>query len=309
MRRGWTRRPSAKAALFLPLILLATAACAAPGPAGFSTPGSTPAAGDRIHTQAHDALERWAKAAAESGGATISFVGDLTDQIGTWEASVGGNNKAALVAGLVRAGVNLPSDTPGRKQVRWVDGSSIDVNVLSAAEALEGLVAASSGTKCPDCRSLLVTEASLATGLVETSQGPAEAPVWVYTIEGTAVRVTRVAVDESITVVPPPWNEDDPPVGISIESASGTAKSRDLTVSFIGAVEARSKPCGADYTAEAVESELAVVVIIIERRNGAQAACDAIGRTRTAEVALEAPLGKRAVLEVRQGLPVPLLAP
>ena len=26
--------------------------------------------------------------------------------------------------------------------------------------------------------------------------------------------VTRVAVDESVTVVPPPWNADDPPVGL-----------------------------------------------------------------------------------------------
>jgi hypothetical protein len=312
MRRGWTRLPSAKAALaFLPIVL-ATVACAAPGPAAVRSPGSSAAESpsDRIHLQAHQALERWAKAAADSGGATISFVGDMTGQIGSWEAAVGGNNKSALMAGHVQADVGLPTDKPGRKSVRWLDGTSIDVNVLSAARALEELVAAAGGP-CPTCeeRALFVTDARLATSLVETSLGPAEAPVWVFSIQGTKVKVTRIAVDGSITVTPPPWNADDPPVGLSIDSASGTAKSRELTVSFTGAVEGRSKPCGADYSAEAVESDLAVVVIVTVRPNETPASCTAVGRTRTASVELNKPLGKRAVLEVTQGLPVPLVAP
>ncbi len=311
MRRGWTGLPSAKATLVLLPILLLTFACAAPGPAALRSPGSSaaPPPSDRIHLQAHQALERWAEAAAKSGGATISFVGEVTSQIGQWEPAVGENNKAALIAGQVKAAGGLPTADPGRKSVRWLDGVSIEVNVLSAKKTLDDLVATSVGAKCPDCRPLLATDAHLATSLVQTSLGPAEAPVWVFTIEGTAVKVTRVAVDESLTVVPPPWNPEDPPVGLSIDSATGTAKSRELKVSFIGALEGRDKPCGSDYSAEPVESELAVVVIIVERRNGAPAACMAAGRTRTATVALEAPLGKRAVLEVRQGLPVPLSAP
>lgn len=284
-------------------------ACAGPGPAGFRSPGSSEAPADRIHTQAHDALERWADAVERSGGATISFVRELTSQIGDWEEPVGGNNKTALSAGLVTSAKPLSTDAPGRKDVRWLDGASVAVNVLSAADTLEALVASAGETKCPECRPLVVTDARLATSLVETSLGPAEAPVWVFTIDGTAVKVTRVAVDESITVVPPPWNANDPPVGLSIEAASGTPESAELTVSFTGAVEGRSKPCGADYTAEAVESDLAVVVIVVERRNGASGACTLVGRTRTAGVTLESPLGNRAVLEVRQGLPVPMLAP
>jgi len=312
-RRGWTGLPSAKSALVLLPILLATVACAAPGPAALRSAGTrstaAPPASDRIHLQAHQALERWAEAAAKSGGATISFVGDVTGQIGTWELAVGDNNKSALMAGQVKAAGGLPTDRPGRKTVRWLDGASIDVNVLSARETLDALIATSAGTKCPDCKPLLVTDAQLATSLVQTTRGPAEAPVWVFTIEGTAVKVTRVAVDASLTVVPPPWNADDPPVGLSIDSATGTAKSREVTVSFIGAVDGRDKPCGADYSAEGVESDLAVVVIVIERPNAATAACRASGRTRTAVVELAKPLGRRAVLEVRQGLPVPLSAP
>jgi len=109
--------------------------------------------------------------------------------------------------------------------------------------------------------------------------------------------------------VPAPWNADDPPVGISIEGATGSADSRKLQVSFIGAVKTRDEPCGADYSTEAVESTLAVVVIVTEHRNAAPGACDAMGRTRTAEVTLKDPLGERAVLEIKQGLPVAVVAP
>ena len=102
---------------------------------------------------------------------------------------------------------------------------------------------------------------------------------------------------------------DDPPVGLSIDRAIGGADSRDLEVVFTGAKEDASKPCGVDYTAESVESELAVVVIIHERRNPGPAACTLAGFERTATVRLESRLGDRIVLEVKQGLPVPVLAP
>ena len=61
---------------------------------------------------------------------------------------------------------------------------------------------------------------------------------------------------------------DDPPVGISIEGASGSADSRKLQVSFIGALKSADEPCGADYATEAVESTLAVVVIDPEDARG-----------------------------------------
>jgi len=116
-------------------------------------------------------------------------------------------------------------------------------------------------------------------------------------------------VDESVTVDPPPWNANNPPQGIRIDSATGSADSKKLTVSFIGAPDGADKPCGADYTAEAVESELAVVVIVNEKRNPTPGACAAVGAIRTAKVTLEAVLGNRAVLEVQQGLPVAVTAP
>ena len=310
-------RPSRAVAGTL-LVGVLLAGCASPvfAPGGSAAPasdgGSKPR--DRIHQQAQDALVRWADAVRESGGATITFVGALTAQIGDWAVEDGDNNKSALLAGMVQAVTQLPTDTPSRREVKWLDDSRVDVKVLSAAAALEELVSTASGA-CPDCAPLRVTEATLATGLVETSRGPAEAPMWVYGIAGSSVRITRVAVDDSIVVHPPPWNADDPPVGISAVWARGTEDSRRLEIGFIGAGEDGTQSCGADYEAEAVESAIAVVVIITSSNRLDPEAlptgigCTLEGHTRTAEVRLEAPLGDRAVLEVREGLPVPVHPP
>jgi hypothetical protein len=314
-RRVQQGRIPVRTAAFLLATLALTAACAVPagGPGGSGavlTGAQTRQPEDRIHRQAHEALARWADAIRKSGGASITFVGDLTGQIGDWEPALG-DNKQALGAGLVRAAAPLSEDTPSGDKVRWLDGSTVDVNLLSAADTLQALVDAGSGS-CDGCEPLEVAGAQLATGLVETSRGPANAPIWVFTIEGTAVKVTRVAVDEGVTVDPPPWNADDPPEGISIESAIGSEDSKKLTVSFTGAVEGASKPCGVDYSAEAVESDLAVVVILHATRNTTAdpgTLCDLVGKTRTAKLTLDSALGSRAILEVRQGLPVPVTAP
>lgn len=301
-----------RAALLLAILAL-VAACATPagGPGGsgliLTGASQEPEPQDRVHQQAHDALARWADAVRESGGASITFVGDLTGQIGDWEPA-NGENKAALMAGRIEAPRGLSDVAPGNDKVRWLDGSTVDVRVLSAADTLAALVAAA-GATCDECPSLEVSDAQQATGIVDTSRGAANAPIWVYSIVGSAVKVTRVAVDESVTVRPPPWNANDPPEGLSIDSATGAPDSRKLTVSFIGAPETADKRCGADYTAEAVESDLALVVIIEVHANQAPGACQAIGAIRTARVSLAEPLGERVVLEVTQGLPVAVTAP
>lgn len=317
VRRAWPHGRRGSGLAWLPVLaagLLAatltacTALVSAPGGSGRPT-GTDGKPGDRIHQQAHDALERWARAVAESGGAAITFTGELTSQIGEWEAAVGDNNKVALMAGKVESMIDLPDDPPNRGEVKWLDGTTQGVDVLSAAAALEDLVAG--GADCGDCEptALRVTEATLATSLVETSRGPANAPTWVFTIAGSDVRITRVAVDDRVTVDPPPWDAENPPVGIRIERAAGSAGSRELEVVFVGAAGGRDKPCGADYATEAVESDLAVVIIVIEDRNPTPAACPLVGALRTATVELAEVLGSRAVLEVTQGLPVPLEAP
>lgn len=263
---------------------------------------------DRAHQHAQAALARWA-AAVEAAGGQQGFVpvGELTGQIGDWEEAVGDNNKRALMAGLVVAAMELPPEAPGEADVRWDNGTTKTVRTISAAQALQELRAAGAGD-CPDCVPLQVTAAHLSRGTVQTSRGPASAPAWEFTLRGTQVVATRIAVaaSDGITVTPLPGDPNDGPIGIWIESATGTVDGRQLTVSFVGAPRTGDKPCGADYTAEAVESDIAVVVIVTEHPNSFRGACTLEGAIRTATVDLAAPLGDRTLLEV-DGLPVAVL--
>lgn len=264
---------------------------------------------ERQRQQARDDLTRWADAVAAAGGQQgFVLVGEATGQVGDWEEPVGSNNKVALMAGKVVAAVALSDQTPPPGRVHWKDGSVRTLPTISAAQALKDLQ--ESGVQdCPDCDELRVTGARLIAVGIDTSRGPATVPAWEFSLEGTAVQVTRVAISagSNVSVSPPPWDPDDPPVGISIWAASGTVDGRQITVTFGGSPYPGTEPCGADYTAEAVESQTAVVVIVIEHRNlTADVACDLVGRARTATVQLAAPLGDRAVLEVKEGLPVPV---
>jgi len=283
------------------LVAIGLSGCVQAGP-----PLSGERVTDRERTQAQEALARWA-AAVEAGGGRQGFVpvGELTAQVGDWEEAVGGNNKSALYAGMVQAAVALPTEIPREAAVHWDDGRTMTVRPISARQALQALVAAGDKS-CPTCVPLRVTGARLSTAKLLTSRGAATTPAWEFTLKGTNVTVTRIAVAarDAIVVTPPPWDPNVSPAGMRIESATQTADGRQVTVGFTGAPEGRDKPCGADYSAEAVESDTAIVVIVVTHPNGAAVACRAIGATRTATASLARPLGERTVLEVTQGLPV-----
>jgi hypothetical protein len=260
----------------------------------------------KLQEQARAALTRWAEAVDAAGGPSpVVLVGELTGQVGDWEPAIGDNNKIALMAGFVEADASLTAAAPPVGEVRWQDGTTRSVGVISAQQAVAAIKAGTS-EPCGDCTPLRITGARLTTGPIETSRGSATAPVWDLTVEGTAVTLRRVAIADAITVVLPPWNPNDPPVGLAIDSASGTVGGRQLTVAFVGAPLPADQPCGEDYTAEAVESELAVVVIVTRHSNLTIGACTAVGAPRTATVELAAPLGDRTVLEAQQGQPVPV---
>jgi hypothetical protein len=130
--------------------------------------------------------------------------------------------------------------------------------------------------------------------------------VWEFTLKGTAVRLTRAAFAHPVTVALPPENAESS-IGLRIDAANGSAGARALTVTFVGAPLRGDTACGEDYTTEAVESDLAVVVIVTRHPNVPWfGACSAVGAIRTAGVELAAPLGERAVLDIQQGLPVPV---
>jgi hypothetical protein len=295
------------------LFRLAAPGSSSPAPTDIVYDGAQATAAER--REAHAALDRWAQAVASAQSNSVVITGDLTGQVGDWEAAVGENNKIAVMSGAIVAPAGLPKTVPPPGQVDWSDGTSKTVPLLSADAALNQIIA-SAASKCSDCQPVQITTATLGTAPAETSHGSATVPVWEFGIAGSVVKITRVAIAAQVTVRPPVWDPSNAPEGISIGGAIGTPQSADLTVSFGGAPLDAPGACGADYTAEAVESSLAIVVIVIEHPHPAVASpsgvvmvCDLVAAARTATVTLAAPLGDRAVLEVREGLPVPVTAP
>ena len=267
-------------------------------------PGATdPAA---AHQRAQAVLSAWADAVAAAGEhAAVTPVGELTGQIGDWEEAVGDNNKRALMAGMVASVSPLSEEAPPDGEVTWQDGTTTKVPLLSAQEAIVA-IESTTAAPCPDCAMLLVTAAPLTSGPIQTTRGPATAPVWEFTLQGTAVKVTRVAIANPVVIAP---DEVGSQLGLAIDSASGTVGGNELTVAFVGAPDPGNMPCGEDYTAEAVESDLAVVVIVTRHPHVAPLgeACSAVGARRTATATLAAPLGDRVVLDLQQGTPIPIV--
>jgi hypothetical protein len=264
----------------------------------------------KVQQQAQADLARWDQTVAAAGGdSAFVAVGMSTLMVGyDWgpDPEVGYNDKVALMAGDFEAVVSLPSDTPPDGQVRWQDGSTRTVGLISAQQALSEMVAEGSGS-CGGCVPLKVTGAQLTTGEFQTDHGQAAAPAWEFTLQGTDVKIAHLAVAHPLRIVPATFDPNGPPVPqlISIESATVTADGFTLTVTFEGAPKDAGGSCGAEYTAQAVESSTAVVVIVTEHPGfGLSLGCTAAGAWRTADATLSAPLGIRAVLEVTQGMPV-----
>jgi hypothetical protein len=268
-------------------------------------PGVSNADVEKVHRQAQAALEQWADAVAKVGAPPVIPVGQLTQQVGDWEEGVADNNKRALMGGLVFTNSPLDGEARDDGEVQWPDGSTVNVPVMAAQEAIVA-IATTAETTCDDCSPMIATKGTLISGPIQTSRGPASAPIWSFDIEGTQVKVTRVAIENAITVPSLPWDPIFPTYGLDLESATGSAQGTELTVAFTGAPEAGDKPCGEDYTAEAVESDLAIVVLVTRHpRLSVGGACSAVGARRTASAKLAKPLGDRTVLRVTDGQPVP----
>ena len=289
-------------AILVTLAFLA-AGCTAVGPdAGYSDPDSA-----RLHAQAQQYLANF-DAAVKAAGGLPDFVptSDTTLTVGDdWGSGIdGGAAKLALMGGDFDAAVTLPTQTPPDGQIRWPDGKTEPTGVLPAATAFAQMSAAAK--KCTDCTApLVITGATLTTATFETTRGSAVAPAWEFTLENTPVRIDRLAVATKTLSVPEiAWDPNNAPIGVRIESATIDASGMRLTAAFWGAPDGADKPCGEDYTAEAVESDSAVVVIIHVHRNPAPVACTLVGFARTAQVTLANPLGNRAVLEDQTGQPV-----
>jgi hypothetical protein len=270
-----------------------------------------------LHRQAQDALARWdAAVAAGAGGSGFVLVGESTLIVGDdWGPNIdGGNAKMAWGAGLFVVATPLPSEAPPDGTIQWPDGTTHAVPVISAQQALADMEAGGV-SPCPECTPLQITGARLTTATFQTSRSPAQAPAWEFSLKDTDVKLDQVAVAGQFTAPPVPTPNDQatgqqvaqPWVGPPVQSATVDASGMTLTVAFIGAPDGGDKPCGAAYTAEAVESDTAVVVIVYEHRNTLPAMCSAVGAFRTVQVTLAKPLGNRTLIDL-QAQPISVTA-
>jgi hypothetical protein len=266
---------------------------------------SDPAADAEMHQQAVDALARWDQAVAGITGPVFLPVGDSFGMLGQWEPG-NEHNKDSLAANRFLVDGDLPASPTATAQVVWDDGTTATLPMLSAADAYDQAPPMSS--TCDGCPELHITGATLISGAAETTHGRAQIPLWAYSLAGTSVRLTRPAVAEPpVRLTPPPWDSTNPPAGMQIDSAVVSADGLTLTANFIGAgTIAQRGACGAAYSAEAVESDHAVVVIIHGLFGDAAEDCTTEGYARSAVAELAKPLRDRAVLEDREGTPVPV---
>lgn len=291
-----------RAAAIVALVGIA-AACAPAGP-----DAAARAAGQ---ARASKVLDNWAAAVSAAGGQPgVVPVGDLTGQIGDWEQMPFADNaKRALMAGLVQTETELTAPAPASATVTFADGSTATVGVLGAQEAIVAIGRSGEAAACGGCTPLIAESATLVTAPITTTRGAATGPVWRFAIRGTGVLVTRIAITNAVTAPP---LDGGPGAVVAIDAASGSASGTSLTVSFVGSPDPASQPCGEDYTADAIESDLAVTVLVWRHPHVSLApeACTAVGAFRAATATLAKPLGDRTVLDPASGQPVALtLAP
>ena len=271
---------------------------------------------------AHDRSAGPMRCAPPAASRGLRSSGDATGQVGDWEEQLGSNKKVALMAGKVEdAALGSPMRRPMLRRSAGRTARSDPADDLGRT-GVQGSTGGRSST-LPGVRRPAGHGREADHGPDRDQPRPGDrAGLGVQPAGNRGSRYARRHLPPREHQRPPPlWNPNDPPVGLSIDSATGTVDGKQLTVTFVGAPDPGDKPCGADYTAEAVESSTAVVVIVIEHHNAnlatspsfsptAHAGCRLVGARRTAAVQLAAPLGDRAVLEVKEGLPVPVtLAP
>jgi hypothetical protein len=260
--------------------------------AGCAYFGGSPASGQ-------SALERWAAFMAQRPAEAVIFVRDLT-QGGGWSGPNADDAKIAFLAGAIQASGELPGDAPPPGEVTWSDGTSQQVELISAAAAFEAMVAelGTAGGTCDDCRALHVTAAELTLRAATTTHGNASVPVWQFTFapgEEPIDPISFVAVRDRVGPHDWPGQGGHAPF---MEAAYGTSADTGLTIAFIGGA------CDTSHSITAVESAQAIVPIITTAAQ--PGACTAQGVLYGLTVELASPLGNRVVLDPDSGYPIPV---
>ena len=286
---------------------LAVAACgsqrAAPPAAGRAT---APAAGQKgpaaFVARARQVTAQWDRSAAARiwrTGLVLMDASDLTP-VPSSAGFSSQQEKDAFGSGHFKLAGTLPAGPlPGL--VRWADGSTLRLPLLTARAAFAELAAQRPCGGPSACGQLTVTGARPGVVTVRTSRGLASVPAWRFTVAGLGWRVSEVAVARSAFVVLPGYGPI-PPAGQSTPGVNGltgvSADGRAVTLSFTGSA------CDAAWGAYRYESNGTVVVGSWQKPSAGNTPCPAVGMFRVGRVTLARPLGTRVILDVASGLPL-----
>lgn len=260
-------------------------------------PTPTPDPNLQRHAQAEEAIQHWAAYMADKPADTLVFISDLT-RGGGWRGARADDAKTAFVSGMIEATVNLSTETPPPGEVTWPDGTTQEVPLISAADALAAMILELRSDQpaypCGDC--LQVVGATLTTRTALTWHGDAQVPVWQFDfaardepMEPISYVAVRDRVDPSIWL---------PLSSANTDAAYGHPDDTQVTIVFGGGA------CDTGHSIEVVESTGAMVPIITTTVRGGACTLQRVGYALRVELA--APLGDRVVLDLDSGYPVPV---
>jgi len=286
---------------------LAVAACGsqhATPPAGSQT--TPPAAGRNgpaaFVARARQVTAQWDRSAAARvwrTGLVLLDASDLTP-VPPGAGFRSQQEKDAFGSGHFKLAGPLPArPLPG--VVRWADGTTLRLPLLTARAAFAELAAQRPCGGPSACGQLTVTGAQPGLVTVRTSRGLASVPAWRFTVAGLGWKVSEVAAGRNALVVLPGYGPI-PAAGQNTPGVSGltgvSADGRTVTLSFTGSA------CDAAWGAYRYESNGTVVVGSWQKPSAGNTPCPAVGMFRVGRVTLARPLGTRVILDVASGLPL-----
>lgn len=190
----------------------------------------------------------------------------------------------------------LPRTAPKNAQVRWEEGGSLTLPLLSARSAYAAVARGGSDVGRPH---LTVTGARLGAMTVTTSRGAATVPAWLFTLEGYATPLRRVALRPSPLPAPPVGPIRNRPTELSplgglVKVAGG---GRSVTV------VATHGACDDGPVVKTLETHGSVVLYasVVGSKKGP---CTSELRGGPVTVTLDRPLGDRVLLDAHTGRPV-----
>ncbi|WP_405816326.1 hypothetical protein OG241_17245 [Streptomyces sp. NBC_01390] len=210
------------------------------------------------------------------------------------------DNEAFGLENYVLSG-QLPTTAPEKGQVKWEGGGSLTLPLLDARRTYTALDRNSS----PDAPHLTVTGAKLGEMTIATSRGPATVPAWLFTLDGYAEPLKRVAVKPSKLPKPPIGQLEESPTELKELPRMVEVSEDGRTVT----VEAHHGSCDDGPRVQALETDGSVVLSATVAGGNYEGACDAAMLAKKVKVTLDRPLGDRIILDAFMGRPVPYAPP